>query len=380
MTTTEEFDYIIVGAGLFGATFARLACDAGKRCLVLERREHVGGNVYCENVDGITVHRYGPHIFHTSDTNVWRFVNKYAAFVPFINSPLACYKGQMYNLPFNMNTFRQLWGDISPEEAKHIIERQSQYAMRQMKIQGIEHPRNLEDFALCSLGADIYNTLIKGYTEKQWGRPCRDLPANIIKRLPVRYTFDNNYFADCYQGIPKGGYNLLIAELLKGIDVKTNTDFFDDKQTWERKAKCVVFTGRIDEYFGFCYGTLDYRTLRFEHQRIGRRDYQGNAVVNYTDKNVPFTRIVEHKHFEQFGNIEASLPYTIITREYSQECRANDEPFYPVNDNINEKLATKYRELAMLQPHAIFGGRLAEYRYYNMDAVIGRAIEFFMNY
>lgn len=358
----KEYDYLIVGAGLFGSTFAYMARKAGKSCLVIDKRPHTGGNIYCEDVDGIHVHKYGAHIFHTKNREVWQFVNSLAEFNRYTNSPIANYKGRLYNLPFNMNTFYQMWGVKTPAEALAKINEQ------RAEMNGRE-PQNLEEQAISLVGRDIYETLIKGYTEKQWGRKCTDLPAFIIKRLPVRLTFDNNYFSDPYQGIPIGGYNVLTAKLLDGIEVRTNTDFFQQRDYFESLADRIVYTGAIDEYFGYSLGKLDWRTIRFEEQRLDIPSFQGNAVVNYTEAEVPFTRIIEHKHFE-FG----TQPFTVISREYSSEWTGDAEPFYTVNDDRNNRLAAQYKELAAHEPRIIFGGRLAEYKYYDMDQVIASAL------
>ena len=366
-----RYDYLIVGSGLFGATFAHCAAKAGKTCLVLEKRAHTGGNVHCDNVSEITVHTYGAHIFHTSNEEVWRFVNDLVPFVPFVNSPVAKCHGKLYNLPFNMNTFYQLWGCTSPHEAADIIE-------RQRKDCAVREPRNLEEQALSLVGRDIYETLIRDYTEKQWGRPCTELPAFIIKRLPVRFTFDNNYFNDTFQGIPKGGYNHLVDALLKGIQVQTCTDFFSDREKWQNMAGTVVYTGMIDEFYGFRFGHLEWRSVRFETETVPTQNFQGVAVVNYTSHEQPFTRIIEHKHFEP-GAGTFPLDKTVVSREYSSGWKPGAEPFYPVNDERNNALYRKYEALAEKEPHVIFGGRLAEYRYYDMDDVVERSLACFKN-
>lgn len=375
-----KYDYLIVGAGLFGATFAHLAAKAGKRCLVVDRRDHVGGNVYCENIEGINVHKYGAHIFHTSDMEVWSFVNSIVPFNRYTNSPVAqAPDGRLYNLPFNMNTFYQLWGVKTPDEAQAKLEEQRGEAIAGMLDSGITEPRNLEEQALCLIGRDIYELLIKHYTEKQWGRPCTELPAFIIRRLPVRQTFDNNYFNDAYQGIPIGGYNKLIDGLLEGCDVRTGLDFSEIKGSWRKLANKLVYTGAIDEYFDFQFGRLDWRTVRFETETLDNPNYQGNAVVNYTDGNTPWTRIIEHKHFESFGNSVYDNPRTVISREYSTEFKPGMEPYYPVNDERNNNLAESYRQLGTNESDVIFGGRLAEYKYYDMAPVIAKAFEAWKN-
>ena len=374
-TLHTHYDYLIVGSGLFGATMACRATDAGFSCLVIEKRPHVGGNIYCESVRGINVHKYGAHIFHTSDREVWDFVNRYVDFNRYTNSPVAVApNGRMYNLPFNMNTFYQMWGVKTPAEAAAKLDEQRAEAVRAMKEAGVTEPRNLEEQALTLIGSDIYEQLIRGYTEKQWGRPCRELPAFIIRRLPVRMTFDNNYFNDSYQGIPIGGYNPLIDALLAGSDVLTDTDFFADRRHWEGMADKVIFTGRIDEYFGYRYGHLDYRTVRFETELLNEPNHQGNAVINYTSADVPYTRIIEHKHFESFGSDVYSNPVTVISREYSTEWCEGSEPFYPVNDTRNSELYLRYKALADVTDGVIFGGRLAEYRYYDMAPLIAHAL------
>ena len=368
------YDYLIVGSGLFGATFAYRAKQTGKRCLVIDKRPHLGGNVYCEEIEGVNVHKYGAHIFHTSNKEVWDFVNCIVPFNRYTNSPVANYQGRLYNLPFNMNTFYQMWGVTSPEQAAAKIEEQKAEALERMKAEGVSEPRNLEEQALLLIGRDIYERLIKGYTEKQWGRKCTDLPAFIIKRLPVRLVFDNNYFNDKYQGIPIGGYNKLIDGLLEGIDTRVDTDFFDDRTYWEQQARKIVFTGKIDEFYGYRFGKLNYRTVRFEQETLDQPNYQGNAVVNYTEADIPFTRIIEHKHFEMFGQEVYDCPKTVISREYSTEWTEGMEPYYPVNDDRNNQLAEQYRQLAQQETDVIFGGRLAEYRYYDMAPVIERVL------
>ena len=373
----KQYDYIIVGSGLFGSVFAYKAHQAGKKCLVLEKRPHLGGNVYCECVEGINVHKYGAHIFHTSNRKVWDFVNLFVDFNRYTNSPVANYKGQLYNLPFNMNTFHQMWGVTTPKEAQEIINEQKTIALEAMRRNGVMEPRNLEEQAQLLIGKDIYDKLIKGYTEKQWGRKCEDLPAFIIKRLPVRFVFDNNYFNDIYQGIPIGGYNRLIEGLLAGIETKVNTDFFSERIYWSDLADKIVFTGKLDEYYDYCFGKLNYRTVRFEHEVMSVPNYQGNAVVNYTDIDVPYTRVIEHKHFEMFGADVYQCPKTVISREYSMEWSDGLEPYYPVNDTVNNSIAEKYKDLARRETHVIFGGRLAEYKYYDMAPIIERALNMF---
>ena len=352
-----KYDYLIVGAGPFGATFAYEANKRGKKVLVIDKRNHVGGNMYCENIENINVHKYGAHIFHTSNKKVWDYVNQFCTFNNYINSPIANYKGEIYNLPFNMNTFNKLWGVITPNEAKAKIADQIQKS-------GITEPKNLEEQAISLVGKDIYEKLIKGYTEKQWGRSASELPAFIIKRLPVRYTYDNNYFNDRYQGIPEGGYNVIFDKLLKGIDIELNVDFFESKEELVKKAEKIVFTGMIDQYFDYKYGVLEYRSLKFEHEILDIENYQGNAVVNYNEREVPFTRIIEHKHFE-FGKQQK----TVITREYPAEWKQGDEPYYPVNNEKNAKIFKKYKELSDKEPNVIFGGRLANYKYYDMHHI-----------
>lgn len=371
-----KYDYLIVGAGLFGSTFARFATQAGKKCLVIDKRNHIGGNLYCRNTNGINVHEYGAHIFHTSDREVWDFVNSIVPFNRYTNSPVASAPdGKLYNLPFNMNTFYQIWGVRTPAEAEAKLTEQRREAIERMKADGFEEPRNLEEQALTLIGKDIYELLIKHYTEKQWGRPCTELPAFIIRRLPIRLVFDNNYFNDSYQGIPIGGYNRLIEGLLEGSDLKLNLDFNDIKSNWTDIADRLVYTGAIDEYFDYRLGSLDWRTVRFETETIDAPNYQGNAVVNYTDAATPWTRIIEHKHFESFGQEVYDNPVTVISREYSTEYRQGMEPYYPVNDDKNNRLAEEYRNLAKNETNVIFGGRLAEYKYYDMAPVIAKVID-----
>ena len=369
-----KYDYLIVGSGLFGATFAYRAKQMGKKCLVIDKRPHLGGNVYCENIEGINVHKYGAHIFHTSNKQVWEFVNSIVEFNRYTNSPIANYKGKQYNLPFNMNTFYQMWGVLTPDEAKAKIEEQKAEAVAAMKAAGVTEPRNLEEQALMLIGKDIYEALIKGYTEKQWGRKCTELPAFIIKRLPVRFIHDNNYFNDKYQGIPIGGYNKLIDGLLEGVETKTNTDFFADRQYWESIADKIVYTGAIDEYFDYKLGKLEWRTVSFEVEILDMPNYQGNAVMNYTEAEVPYTRIIEHKHFEMFGQEVYDCPKTVISREYSTEYKDGMEPYYTVNDERNNALADQYRELAVQEKNVIFGGRLAEYKYYDMAPIVEKVL------
>lgn len=373
---TMKYDYLIVGSGLFGATFAYLAKKAGKKCLVIDKRLHLGGNVYCEKVEGINVHQYGAHIFHTSNKKVWDFVNSIVEFNRYTNCPVANYKGKLYNLPFNMNTFYQMWGVLTPEEAKAKIEEQKQEALA--ALNGRE-PQNLEEQALCLVGKDIFEKLIKEYTEKQWGRKCTELPAFIIKRLPVRLVFDNNYFNDKYQGIPVGGYNQLIDGLLGGIECKTGVDFFHSEyRGWKKYADKLVYTGAIDEYFGYSLGKLDWRTVSFKTRIENTPNYQGNAVVNYTSHEVPYTRVIEHKHFEMFGQDVYNCPKTVISEEYSTEYKDGMEPYYPVNDERNNLLAEQYRQLAEKEADVIFGGRLAQYKYYDMAPVIEQALSLFV--
>lgn len=385
----KKYDYLIVGSGLFGATFAHLAHKQGKICLVIDKRAQLGGNIYCENIEGINVHKYGAHIFHTSNKEVWNFVNSIVEFNRYTNSPVANYKGKLYNLPFNMNTFYQMWGITTPEEAQAKIDEQKAEAVAKMKADGVSEPRNLEEQAQVLIGKDIYERLIKGYTEKQWGRKCTDLPAFIIKRLPVRLIFDNNYFNDKYQGIPMGGYNKLIDGLLEGVDTKVSVDFFKDeielpngnkgvlKDHWKELASKLVFTGKIDEFYNYQFGKLNYRTVRFEQETIDCPNYQGNAVVNYTEREVPYTRVIEHKHFEMFGAEVYETPKTVISKEYSTEWKDGMEPYYPVNDKENSELYAQYKNLADQEEDVIFGGRLAEYKYYDMAPIIEKALAMF---
>ena len=357
------YDYLIVGAGLFGAIFANEAKKRGKKILVIDKRDHIGGNIYCENIEGINVHKYGAHIFHTNNKKVWDYVNSFVEFNRYTNSPIANYRGEIYNLPFNMNTFNKLWGVKTPEEAKKKIEEQ--------KFQsGITEPKNLEEQAISLVGTDIYTKLIKGYTEKQWGCSATELPAFIIKRLPVRFTYDNNYFNDRYQGIAIGGYNVMIEKMLEGVDVRLSTDFFKNREELERISKKIVFTGMIDEFYDYKYGELEYRSLKFEHEILDMENYQGVAVVNYTEREIPYTRIIEHKHFE-YGE----QPKTIITREYPTEWKKGDEPYYPINNEKNNCLYLKYKQLANAEKKVIFGGRLGEYKYYDMHNIIENALK-----
>lgn len=372
----KKYDYLIVGSGLFGATFAIRAHKAGKQCLVIDKRPQLGGNIYCENIEGINVHKYGAHIFHTSNKEVWQFVNSIVEFNRYTNSPVANYHGKLYNLPFNMNTFSEMWGVKTPAEAQAKIDEQRAEAVAKMKAAGVTEPRNLEEQALTLIGKDVYERLIKDYTEKQWGRKCTDLPAFIIKRLPVRLVFDNNYFNDSYQGIPIGGYNKLINGLLKGVDTKTGIDFFTSEyHDWRKYADKLVYTGRIDEYFGSKFGELNWRTVSFKTRIEDTPNYQGNAVVNYTSHDVPYTRVIEHKHFESFGQAVYDNPKTVISEEYSTEYKPGMEPYYPVNDAENNALADKYRALAAQEPDVIFGGRLAEYKYYDMAPIIEKVLK-----
>ncbi len=362
------YNYLIVGSGLFGSVFARQAADAGKKVLVIDKRPNIAGNVYTEKVEGINFHKYGAHIFHTNNTEVWNYVNRFATFNRFTNSPVANYKGELYSMPFNMYTFNKMWGVVTPEEAAAKIEEQKK------EITG--EPQNLEEQAISLVGRDIYEKLVKGYTEKQWGRDCKELPAFIIRRLPVRLTFDNNYFNALYQGIPIGGYTKLVENLLEGIEVRLNEDYLEDKEKWNAMAEKVVYTGAIDAYFDYALGNLEYRSVRFENEILDVPNFQGNAAVNYTDKETPWTRIIEHKWFE-FGKDENGndLPKTIISKEYSSEWKPGDEPYYPVNDKKNGELYQKYKALAEKEENIIFGGRLGEYKYYDMDAVIASALE-----
>jgi len=371
------YDYLVIGSGLYGATFAHFARKSGKTCLVIDKRPHLGGNLYCDNIEGINIHKYGAHIFHTSNKAVWDFVNSIVPFNRYTNSPVANYKGQLYNLPFNMNTFNRMWGVVTPEQAMAKIEEQKAEAVAKMNSEGISEPRNLEEQALTLVGKDIYEILIRGYTEKQWGRPCNELPAFIIKRLPVRMVFDNNYFNDLYQGIPIGGYNKLIDGLLEGCDWRTGVDYFADREYWNSQAKEIVFTGKIDEFYGYRYGKLQYRTVRFEQETLDTFNYQGNAVINYTDSETPYTRIIEHKHFETFGAAVYDNPKTVISREYSTEWTEGMEPYYPVNDTKNSELYQKYKVLADAESNVRFGGRLAEYKYYDMAPLMEQVINHF---
>ena len=365
----KSYDYLIVGAGLFGAVFAREAADAGKRVLVIDKRDHVGGNVYTECVEGIQVHRYGAHIFHTNDKRVWNYVNQFAEFNRYTNSPVANFRGELYSLPFNMYTFNRMWGVTTPQEAAARIEQQRREA-------GITEPHNLAEQAISLVGRDIYEKLVRGYTEKQWGRPCEELPAFIIRRLPVRFTFDNNYFNARFQGIPVGGYTAMVERMLEGIEVRLNCDYLADREALDALAERIVYTGPIDAFFGFSLGNLEYRSVRFETETLDMPNYQGNAVVNYTDRETPYTRVIEHKWFE-FGKDENGneLPKTVISREYSSEWKPGDEPYYPVNDEKNAALLREYQALAAKESRVLFGGRLGEYRYYDMDQVIAAALK-----
>lgn len=365
-----KYDYLVVGSGLFGAVFAQKAKESGKTVLVIDKRGNVGGNIYTEKIEGINVHKYGAHIFHTNDEKVWNYVNRFVKFNRFTNSPIANYRGEIYSLPFNMYTFNKMWGAVTPEEAAKIIERQKKEA-------NIVDPQNLEEQAISLVGTDIYRKLIKGYTEKQWGRDCKDLPAFIIKRLPVRFTYDNNYFNALFQGIPVGGYTKLIERLLSGIEVKLNADYLADKERWDGMAEKVVYTGAIDAFFGYRLGHLEYRSVRFETETLNVPNFQGNAAVNYTDKETPWTRIIEHKWFE-FGKDEngIDLPKTVISKEFSSEWKPGDEPYYPINDDKNNALYLKYKELADNEKNVYFGGRLGEYKYYDMDKTVASALNF----
>ena len=387
----KQYDYLIVGAGIYGATFACMAHRQGKRCLVIDKRNHLGGNIYCENIEGINVHKYGAHIFHTSNKKVWDFVNSIVEFNRYTNSPIANYKGKQYNLPFNMNTFYQMWGVLTPAEAQAKIEEQRQEALAKMKADGVTEPRNLEEQAQLLIGKDIYEILIKGYTEKQWGRKCSELPAFIIKRLPVRFVHDNNYFNDRFQGIPIGGFNKLIDGLLEGVDVLTNVDFFECNRQYNEQhrtyniqcplfnVQCskILYTGKLDEYFDYCFGKLEYRTVRFEEEILDMPNFQGNAVMNYTDTEVPYTRIIEHKHFEMFGDEVYKCPKTVISCEYSAEWKDGMEPFYSVNDEKNMSLYQQYRALADQDTNLILGGHLAEYKYYDMAPIVEKVMGMF---
>ena len=358
-----KYDFLIVGAGLYGAVFAHEAKKAGKTCLIIDKRSHIAGNIYTEKLEDIQVHKYGAHIFHTSKKDIWAYVNQFTEFNRYINSPLANYHGEVYNLPFNMNTFNKMWGVVTPHEAQAKIEEQRRESY-------VENPQNLEEQAINLVGPDIYEKLIRGYTEKQWGRPCTEIPAFIIRRLPVRFTYDNNYFNDLYQGIPVGGYTSMIERMIEGIEVKLNTDYLVEKETWDSLADQVVYTGPIDAYFDYQFGVLEYRSLRFETEVLDIPNYQGNAVVNYTDRETPYTRIIEHKHFE-FGD----QPKTVISREYSAEWKLGDERYYPINDEKNNRLHEQYKTLADTQSKVIFGGRLGEYKYYDMDQVVEVALQ-----
>ncbi len=367
----KRYDYLIVGSGLFGATFAYKSRKAGKRCLVIDKRPYLGGNVYCEETEGIHVHKYGAHIFHTSNKAVWDFVNELVPFNRYTNCPVANYKGELYNLPFNMNTFYQMWGVRTPEEAQTEIDRQR--SVIRLQLNGRE-PLNLEEQALLLVGKDIYEKLIKGYTEKQWGRPCTELPAFIIRRLPLRFVYDNNYFNDSYQGIPNEGYNVLIERLLEDVETRVNCDFFTHREVLEALAEAIVYTGPIDQFYDYRFGKLDYRTVRFETEVMATPNYQGNAVINYTDRETPYTRIIEHKHFESFGQTVYENPKTVISREFSTEWQPGMEPYYPVNDERNTALYQQYKELAQQESKVFFGGRLAEYKYYDMAPTIEQAL------
>ncbi|SEF84055.1 UDP-galactopyranose mutase [Eubacterium ruminantium] len=374
----KKFDYLVVGSGLYGATFARRAAEEGKKVLVIDKRNHIAGNVYTEEIEGIEVHKYGAHIFHTNDKRVWTFLQNFAEFNRFTNSPVANYKGELYSLPFNMYTFNKMWGVTTPEEAAKKIEEQRLEAAKAMEAEGVTEPRNLEEQAILLIGKDIYEKLVKGYTEKQWGRPCTALPAFIIKRLPVRLTFDNNYFNALYQGIPIGGYTKMVQNILdhENIEVRTGVEYFENKEELDEEAEKLLYTGPIDAYFNYSRGTLQYRSVRFENEILNIPSFQGNAAVNYTDAETPWTRIIEHKWFE-FGKDKDGndLPKTVISREYSSEWKLGDEPYYPVNDDQNSALYAEYKKLADAEENVIFGGRLAEYKYYDMDAVVAAALD-----
>lgn len=371
---TKEYDYLIVGAGLTGSMYAHKLTERGKKCLVIDKRPMGGGNLYCENIEGINVHKYGAHIFHTSNKKVWQFVNSFVEFNRYTNSPVASYKGELYNLPFNMNTFYQMWQVKTPQEAKEKLEQQRAKVLQTMKEKGITEAQNLEQQARLLIGDDIFEKLIKGYTEKQWGRECKDLPAFIIKRLPVRFVFDNNYFNDNYQGIPIGGYNKLIEALLQRTEVKTNTDFFDNREYFSNIAEKIIFTGKVDEYFDYRFGKLEYRSVRFETEIKNTPNYQGNAVVNYTDRETPWTRIIEHKHFESFGEEIYKNNKTVISKEYSEEWRDDIEPYYPINNDRNDKLYLQYKTLSQQKENVVFAGRLAEYKYYDMAPIVEKVL------
>lgn len=376
MRTKKEYDLLIVGAGIYGAASAYKAKKEGKRVLVIDQRPHLGGNIYCENIEGINVHKYGAHIFHTNNKKVWEFVNSIVEFNRYTNSPIANYKGRQYNLPFNMNTFYQMWGVLTPEEARQKIDEQRQEALQKMMAEGVDEPRNLEEQAMLLIGRDIYEVLIKGYTEKQWGRKCTDLPAFIIKRLPVRFVHDNNYFNDRYQGIPIGGYNKLIDGLLEGVETRISCNFFEQRAYWESLADHILFTGKIDEYYDYRFGKLEWRTVRFEEEIHDMPNYQGNAVMNFTDADVPYTRVIEHKHFEMFGDEVYQCPKTVISREYSSEWKEGMEPYYTVNDKRNNDIYLQYKELAEQEENVSFGGRLAEYKYYDIAPIIEKVLCF----
>ena len=380
----RQYDYLIVGAGIYGATFACMAHRHGKRCLVIDKRNHLGGNIYCENIEGINVHKYGAHIFHTSNKKVWDFVNSIVEFNRYTNSPIANYKGKQYNLPFNMNTFYQMWGVLTPAEAQAKIEEQRQEALAKMRAEGATEPRNLEEQAQILIGKDIYEILIKGYTEKQWGRKCSELPAFIIKRLPVRFVHDNNYFNDRFQGIPMGGYNKLIDGMLEGVETMTGVDFIEERKKSNSQFSIlnsqfdkILYTGKLDEYYDYRLGKLEYRTVRFEEEILDMPNYQGNAVMNFTDAEVPYTRIIEHKHFEMFGDDVYKCPKTVISREYSTEWKEDMEPYYSVNDEKNMSLYQQYRALVDQEPNLILGGHLAEYKYYDMAPIVEKVMGLF---